>query len=1233
MSWYTYADKSSIGYYTTINKYTNFSNGSTGNVYDGLSGLKSGWSNSNKNKYVYVPFNSSNYQNGDYKASSTLGMRKGFDWIEFESPGFTWYYAPNGNRDRNNSDTCHRGNDTNSKVKASSCQNTNFWRAPLYFRTYWMNSLARKTYGWNTPKAGAKYPNSSISPPICTNKQDIYGPDCTRSDWYWSDSNPQLTSPQGADQTSWDHAYQMNNDDIVYPCCDNDNKAWTVNAHGLKDGWLNKGCTDCYDNRTSEYLGSVPHLRNPNNVLKNWSKPSYISSVYINSIDDIYANASKPWLTGKTPSTSPSYSLTSPNAILNKDTNLSHLKDTESLKIPTSSELLQKSSTPASFSFTATDYKLPTLSVPTYTANVQSSTIFNAESDSNRSTNNSLIQNSNIYLAVPRESGCYPNYFETINVSEPFTNLMKDLMSMEGNYMANGNPISTSTISGTDSYINNFKLITGSSINNYKNYILNRYNYMCDTILNGGNGQSILSDMLYNSSKQLDMFLWKTGFIFKLVDLILQTKNKSINDIIPYIDAKTEFFINETNASNNSVSYSINNTDLFNFYRVTKQSGFRNFGINTTPTPTKSSSTSNYSFLQSSIKTYNANAVTKELADGTKISSQTTLNTSTSKSNSVNVSDTITISFRCDDTSYFTENKYWYLNGFKANITSNPCCCHTTNTKTLYVDEDNIGTYGFAPHLGEACTFGNRTWTQAIMIKIPWWVYKVKSSAIKSYFQGYADKQKANTVTYTIEPSISNITITNVGVVYNGSSGTDKEFTFNKNTTQSNIAINTVHQQDREVSQGCYSQYGVYFHRDNGDHPKVTNPSTDINVRDIRRSEENSTKNAVKQMQPNRGYTPSTSLSSIVLPDDQLVSTDKTVGDFLSGFGIANVNSSDDQEYGIVKCTATINYKISYVSSSGVNALKTASLGNSLAPLTVNKRLYVITKSFMDKCYEIIANNVSIIYNNIRNIVLANKSCKALNFMFKNINTFSDGKDVAFYNIPIGPFLMQNNESYLLNYHGFTSKFGFRTISDGITINITDPIMDKLVKTSSDKYPNPDTSKFTQQDLVGNYLDLFMSDLVAQSKQTSINDTYFVIEVPQLENILKITSSKYDLLGSKEVVHHYLSTTEILKNHSDDLCLILSPKEITTSTEKASKLFNATPIKINMPSVIIQHGNIARTIRIGNPTWYMYIHGDLMRNSSPLNNGTLYDLSYKINTTSLPTNYQFMAGKSFDLLK
>ena len=99
------------------------------------------------------------------------------------------------------------------------------------------------------------------------------------------------------------------------------------------------------------------------------------------------------------------------------------------------------------------------------------------------------------------------------------------------------------------------------------------------------------------------------------------------------------------------------------------------------------------------------------------------------------------------------------------------------------------------------------------------------------------------------------------------------------------------------------------------------------------------------------------------------------------------------------------------------------------------------------------------------------------------------------------------------------------------------------------------------------------------------------------------------------------------------MCIILSPKEITASTEKASKLFNTAPIKINIPSVIIQHGNIARTVRIGNPIWYMYIHADLIRNSSPLNNGTLYDLSYKINTTSLPTNYQFMAGKSFDLLK
>ena len=99
MSWYRQdKEDAKYGYYTDANKWTTFSSSSE-TVYKGLTGFKDNWSDTHKNYYVYVPFNKTNITKGDYKASSTEGMRNGFRWLEFESPGSMWYYAPSGNRD------------------------------------------------------------------------------------------------------------------------------------------------------------------------------------------------------------------------------------------------------------------------------------------------------------------------------------------------------------------------------------------------------------------------------------------------------------------------------------------------------------------------------------------------------------------------------------------------------------------------------------------------------------------------------------------------------------------------------------------------------------------------------------------------------------------------------------------------------------------------------------------------------------------------------------------------------------------------------------------------------------------------------------------------------------------------------------------------------------------------------------------------------------------------------
>ena len=934
MSWYINdgKDYSQWGYYTITNKYKKFSSTSD-TVYNGLKGLQSNWSSKNKQWYVYVPFNASNITTGDYEASSTKGIRKGFDWIDFETPGMMLFYAPKGNRSSTIEECKEAGkygsynkdNPERIEVRASNatlsynnntcpCSDkryTTFWRAPLYFRSNWMNENARKAYNWNKPSDGVKSEKTKTVPLLVENRIGS-----TKNANFIQNNKSLLEN-----ETSWDHVYPMNNDNIKYNY--SKDRTYFDKKNG-ETNWISMN-KNCYDNRTNEVLGSVPQFRDVNLFINEWrnSGTTYtfgldqVNDIVVRDIDNIEVDTNKPWNSRIKPENldvQPAQ-YKSGNDLINQTKDIQYLLDSD-FKLP--DDNLSSTVQPSSFSFNYSGYKLPTISFATDNIkSIKSKVIFNDSVASNESAQliKRVIGNEDVYLALPVTNGVYPNYIEFIpDKTDLFIDLFKQYITTTTNYISDGNPISDNVINGKSMNIVNFKCLDTTTFNRYRNYHLNQFNYLCNSIINSpsANNIQILKNIIFDANGNFDEGLWKSGFIFKLVDLILKSNkssNKSLLDIIPFINNNVDFFINEYNVKNNQLDCDVKNSQPFDLFRLgttyKDNVDYRNFGINSTDKILlKTHAGSNYAFVNKFLSKINSSI--DEVKENTIISKQN--KTSFNRSNKKTITDVLTYYIRVNESNLFNESKYWYLNGSCLNTLTTLCCCHSNQgfgfSDTQYQLNNSanakplISTYFddiVSPFkediLGSPCKNSKKDVLIRLgyMLKIPWWTYKPIISNIKDHIMQKLDTDfNVSKPTYSISSDIMNISLENIGMIYNNGITTQREFTFNSNSTKSTLRIYTIHQQDvEEKSYNCISQIAPNFALDKKTSVATTGYLSQYRNTLVEGFKSISSNNVVNI--PTNGYSNYAEIIGVVLPRDESINSGKTVGDFLRKFNIVNL--------------------------------------------------------------------------------------------------------------------------------------------------------------------------------------------------------------------------------------------------------------------------------------------------------------------------------------------------------
>ena len=972
-------------------------------------------------------------------------------------------------------------------------------------------------------------------------------------------------------------------------------------------------CKDCWANFVYYRYGTVPHFRDTDDFVKDdGSVYSDIESGvnhYVTSVQTVGASTADVYSSGTTFADELKYRYP---LVINTIDNYAKKDDVDhsSFNMPSMSSIFSD----MSLSYLNNDYPQnidKTFTEPTVMSELPieidisdikidddiSYTETNYKIDSIHSfndTNSSKIMKGftpDIYLAIPAESmDAYPNYMEMIQNKSGVLKLIQEFIDNQGQFM-NGT-VTSSMITNNDEscYFVGMNLSSISSIMNAKRYLLNQVNHFIDEAINKTNGA--IASYIYEAPEGLfSTELWNSGFIFKLIEWM---SGSSMINLLPFISKGTELFNNDTNTGSKDLADTNDGIDFKRIYD--SSSNYRNYEIKRgqgkdvnelLSVLDDTSSISGYLPLKTDSSSELTAASNSLLCD--QDDCPTNLQKQTHDSS---------FSFNFDiylgDTHYFTRMTDEYYNGLKFTTSDNPCCCHTNGW--AYDDYDNR----FNEPCFKSADTGTVEWTHASMGKVTWSYYKLmKSTLEKDIDSAIATQFKSvNSSIYDVNVKRTSCEIKDAAVgMYDA---LESGFVLNEGSTQKNIPIMIPKQQDVHESQfWCTSQTAIC----NG----CSNSDDSSNVDNDRNETHN--------------HYGGDGIGGVVVPRDQLQNSGFVFADIVNGLGLTYGDDGFDSANR--KWTVTCHCSIQVKALSKDAAEYVSKEGSTACPLKMKRDTYFITPTFVKACYSFINSNAKLIKKSIIDNLAANKQCRWLwwlNFHMHNDNMINQG---MYLNLPIGPFAMQNQDSYILNYHNFSSRFGFVNHNNS-SIVITDGLADKLMKLDF-----KDGLEIDDTDINGNYLDLFMADLISNVSQT-VDDHFIVIHFPSYGNLLKITRAKYNLLSNDAVISTFDdfndAITDATRSGSTE-SMLLSPFELTDAAGVnaallASSILSGNHFTKSVPIVVMQNGSDARTMKIGLTTWHVYVSNTLKQT----NNGSdSIEISYNTDVDA-ESNYKFMTS-------
>ena len=1248
----------SAGYYRSDSRWKEFGE-STAKVYKQDGTFLNNWSDNHKTNYLYVPINYSAKSEGDYYPSGLNGMRKGFDWIELESRGQLRYFAESNRLNRTDTNNRYRkrnwGDYRHEKIV------NKFFRAPLYFRTYWMNPNSHK-YGRKCPACngddnrkvyncggflwthvGGKDKDSQAKEELDKRNQECKSgkKKCANSSYTWKYED-QLADDSFND-TSWNYAYPPRLRK------GSDNNQWWDQL----EGW--DGNQDCYDNRDSYQfwkLGAVPHLRKLTNIIdKIANNTKYISSIQLGSSEyDI--SATVPSLgsssSGSTTSISHFGIVRSVGTQINNESdffkflvnscnskncaNLKHLLENAKAAIERASNAgstsIEKMSAPVN-KFTVSDATYKTL-VKTFNKTASPYGFYSSKSEFNPYT---FTNGESIYLAVPTKPDQYPNYYENIDNIGMMQKLMQSLIDLSNSTFIEQSrtdfPIS---FTKTNSLVIGYEPLSKDVVYKAKFNILNRYNHIINLILSNKESEAKeeIKNLFMDNDKKLDAVLWRSGFIFNLLNTLL---GSDFDKYIPYIGKDVVFFKNsEQTKIANAAPETYTTKSNISIASVAAKDGkaisndYRNFGIDGTSVSLASRSYNVIDFLKSTVK-----EVTNEIAYPPKDAAKTSSIKSSIQIDTkgeMNGVERLKFKLSIDD-AVVSKSKTSYMNGFVETVNSNPCCCHMNKNDASYYLDGNKTSITYT-QLNKPCSNAKVEWKQGCMVSIPLTYYSINirkliEDKLNDEILRYAD----NNAAYSIEPELVSLKIGDVEVYKDDISSSESgsglahkvtvagnketfDFVVNTSATADSIKINLVHQKDvKKSSMKCFSQIL----------PDVDNANK-ID-RSCAKDKQKAQIGLGTSDFPNKeadGLMPFSNVNGeVYLPDDDLIDTKKTFKNIRESFGLSSITLNDN----CIDIEADLKYRVIGSDADFSNT-------QVLTPFKPTNTLYIMTNEFANFCSKVIEMNIDYIYKDIYNSVIQNKSCNALHWFFTHKDEIAQAK---YKNMPFGPMMMYNDQSYVLNYRYFASQYGigYETINNAKCPFTTRIIPDKLIVSLEEG------KEIQNNDLLLNYFDVYMRDLVMSMTQSRSYDDneYYVIRFPKLGNLLNITRASYNTLMNGSVVEYSTNLDDgtgclFASIKQDDPVILISPIELSSSKindmYRAHKIFSGSNFTINVPTVIVNNGNTdndnVKTLRIGCNKWYCYVSPSL---SSKTNNGNqdLY-ITYPTNTSELADVYTFM---------
>ena len=856
---------------------------------------------------------------------------------------------------------------------------------------------------------------------------------------------------------------------------------------------------------------------------------------------------------------------------------------------------------------------------PNNRVNISSSDEFNKDAPNDMSILKQLIDKHDVSVSISINKTEYPNYLENTKELDPFIDVIRDFINSEIPYLNNN--ISTDLIEGKDGCLLNFKTLTDIQANNVKSYLITQFNKCCHEILSGdmNKAKETFKGLFIRDNKIVES-AWKSGIIFKLLGNIINPKS-----MLSWIDKDTNFFENEEHVKNAithlAKTYTVNDALNFKYIFANSQKAKydNKYMIYGDMEPIKSSlffenistecTNSDSLFLSHSIHNVGPEKL-KPLDINTVIAKQDNCVFSDLNYNEVSTSVYANINVQLGNKAFITKYLDEYLNGIKVKREGNPCCCNSCSSDD------------YSSVKGKGCEYSKTTkWTQGNMCHIPLNYFKIdfdkiKNDAIK-VIDGYnllkVDPNKDRV--YRLKSMKYNDIEFNSSAVNKDAQG----YIINRSSTKKDIPLYLVQQRNLVTETPCTSQVMP--------DKKVQDDWYDLNIHE---------KNSF-------GDKP-LSYSSIYLPNDKF----RHIGSFndlakeydLEYIPDNDLTLSNPLYKSTIKMRMKLDVIIEALSKDTLDKLKqmnindiTTKVVDGACPLHTTMKCYIITNRFIELCRDILNNNLDAFFTSFGRVIRNNMVDRALYWYYENFDKISD---LTYYNLPFGPLMLFNSDSYILNKQYFLSRYRFQKVRDGVSINIPDNLSAWLNKDSNNPLKlndkgvieslNSMPEEFINELLTGNYLDVFMSDLISASISNSNNDNIFVIHIPTTSELLKITHVNYSLLNHQPIIEMFDDVNKMPASYVNEPVMLVSPYELNETTAKTiynTDLCTGTHFTISIPVVSNFIGSIASTLRIGLTTWHVYINNLL---SVDLHPNEFMDLRHKQIDMKLSRSYEFMTA-------